>query len=427
MNSARNPLAILLFSTALTLHSQAVDPSLPPPPPKATTHILDTNQTGALSELASSAELDLNSYLKLAKSAEEESNFELAEQFYERALNLQIPVEKKHDLLLQMAEGYSSRRSITKAITVYERFCTLFPLDTAKADILLKTGRLYREAGAYKLALDRFYNVLHSVLKIPEGESAVYRAATLTAQFEIAETYFLSADYTKASKFYKLIKLLDLASEDRDRVCFKAIYCEFLQNNHVATVSLAKSFIKDFPNSANLPQTRFILAKTLKATNRPDEALAQVLELLREEKENAKKDPESWAYWRKRAGNQIANEFYNQSDFVNALAIYQSLAKLNETPDWQWPVVFQMGLCFERLRYTPRAIEAFQFIVNEFNKQPEGAPQSDHLTALKQAAQWHIEQLSWKQNTEGQLQTLLAPATATEIIKTSSKKNEPSR
>ena len=375
---------------------------------------------GGLGQLASSSnpEEDLQKFAKLAKNAEDEGNYDLAEQFYERALNIQLPVEKKRGLLLQMAEGYRARRSITKAITVYERFCSLFPNDPEKSGVLLKIGRLYRDVGAYKLALDRFYNVLQSVLKIKDGDPATYRADALTAQFEIAETYFIAGDYPQATKFYKLIKLLDLGPEDQEKVAFKSLYCEYLQDHRDTTITQGKDFIKQFPGSNHLPEVRFILAKTLKTENRTQEAFNQVMELLREGKSHAARNPELWAYWQKRAGNQIANEFYMQGDFLNALAIYQALAKLSDAPDWQWPVVFQMGLCFERLRYTPRAIEAFQYIVKEFNKHTEGKPVAEHLETLKQAAEWHIEQLTWKQDTEKQLRALLSPTDIPEVIQT---------
>lgn len=382
---------------------------------------------GGLGQLVSAKnpEDDLQNFMKLAKNAEEEGNYDLAEQFYERGLNLQLPTEKKRDLLLQMADGYRTRRSITKAITVYERFCSLFPLDPEKSAVLLKIGRLYREVGAYKLALDRFYNVLQSVLRVPDGNPAAYRADALTAQFEIAETYFIAGDYPQASKFYKLIKLLDLAPEDLEKVSFKSLYSEYLQDHRDTTIAQAKDFVKNFPNSPQMPEVRFILAKTLKAENRTEEAVAQVMALLKEGKNAASKNPEAWAYWQKRAGNQIANEFYIQGDFLSALSIYQALAKLSDAPDWQWPVVFQMGLCFERLRHTPRAIDAFQYIVKEYGKQPADAAVSEHLVTLKQAAEWHIEQLTWKQGTEEQLRGLLSPVDLPQVIQTSfPKRNE---
>ena len=45
---------------------------------------------------------------------------------------------------------------------------------------------------------------------------------------------------------------------------------------------------------------------------------------------------------------------------MSALTIYQTLARLNEDADWQWPVIYQMGLCFERLRLSSRAAEAYR-------------------------------------------------------------------
>ncbi len=349
------------------------------------------------------------SYLKLARKAVANHNLSLAEGFFERMLNVPAPDSDKRDGLLIMAQAYEEACVYTKAIAVYEKFVHLFPRDNEAPAILLKLGRLYRETGAYQLALDRFYNVLNIVLKISSSEVSPYKNATLTAQFEIAETYFTTGDYQQANKFFNLIKLLDLTPEDRERANFRSLYCLFLLNQYDDVINAAKQFIEQYSSSPNLPEVRYITASSLKAANRPQEALTYTLDLLRNGKANAAKDPESWIFWKRKTGNQIANDFYKDGDFLKALTIYQSLATLSEAPDWQWPVVYQMGICFERLRLPNRAIEAYQFIIQEYKKNQDAATLPENVTACNQMAQWRINYLKWQEKTEMQMASLLTP------------------
>ena len=375
----------------------------------------DAPATGAsASDFATASDRrDIASLIKLAKSAVQDQNIPLAEQFFERMLSVQIEAEEKRDGMLVIGKIYEEEKLRTKAITAYERFVRTFPKDPALPEVLLSLGRLYRSVGAHQLALDRFYSVLNSVIKISEGGYKEYKSATLVAQFEIAETYFDSGDYTQAAKFYRLIKLLDLSREDQDRASFKSFYCQFLLGNYADTIPQALGFIQNYPASTNLPEARYILAMVYKATGRTEDSLTQVMQLLREEKANSDKNPEIWRYWQKKAGNQVANEFYKQGDFVNAITIYQSLAKVSKEPDWQWPAIYQMGICFERLRLPERAVEAYQYILDEFKKVGEPAKLPANLTALNEMAQWHIEHLKWQENTDLQLQSLLyAPEAA---------------
>ncbi|MDD5348996.1 MAG: tetratricopeptide repeat protein [Chthoniobacteraceae bacterium] len=348
-------------------------------------------------------------YLRLAQNAVQNNNLSVAEAFFERMLNVPAPDIDKRAGLLAMARAYEEAKVYAKAIAVYEKFNHLFPRDAEAPDILLKLGRLYREAGAHQLALDRFYNVLNSVLKINGNELPVYKAATLTAQFEIAETYFDVGDYKQANKFFNLISLLDLTPEDRDRATFRALYCLFLLNQYTETIAAAKGFLEQYPDSPNLPETRYIIAMSLKAANRPQEALTYTLDLLRGEKAKAGKDPAAWITWKCKTGNQIANDFYQQGDFLKALTIYQSLATLNEAPDWQWPVIYQMGICFERLRLSTRALEAYQFIVEDHKKVKDPASLPSTAAAFSDMARWRMDSLKWQQKTEAQLTSLLGP------------------
>lgn len=350
----------------------------------------------------------ISSYLKLAMDASARGNPELAESFYNKLLDLDAPDEEKTPALWEMAGMYEKKHVFSKAIAVYEKIGALFPLDARTPEAMLKLGLLYRETGACQMAISKFYSVLNSALKINKQDLGGYKALTQQAQFEIADTYFLGGDYQQADKFFSMLKRLDLPYEDKARAEFKSTYCRFLLNDHAGAVVAARNFVRDFPDTKYVPECRYLLAAALKSMNRPQEATDEVLALLRAEKPKEKIDPENWTYWQKKTGNQLANDLYQQGEFIKALTIYQALAKLDNTPGWQLPVVYQLGLCFERLRLPPRAQEAYHFILDECKKmQTDGAPLPSDIETLRQMAQWHSDQVAWMQGADTQLQSLI--------------------
>src|SRR6185312_11741196 len=123
-------------------------------------------------------------------------------------------------------------------------------------------------------------------------------------------------------------------------------------------------FLEQWPEDSNRPEASYLLAVNLRKLNRGDEALKVTLALLNAEKSHMATDPKRWAYWQRRTGNQLANDFFEHGDVLNAQAIYASLASLSEDPAWRLPVVYQIGLCHERLGSPDRAHLAYQSILD---------------------------------------------------------------
>ena len=355
-----------------------------------------------------SLKTEIAGYAQLAKEAADKEKWPLADHFLRLLVNLQCPESEKKAALREIAESYEKNRQQTKAIAIYEKMIELFPRDADLSDLFFKVGLLYRETGAYGRAIARLYSVLNTALKINERGITSYRDLSQRAQMEIAETYLLTADYKQAGKFFQLLARSELSDDQRARVQFKSLHCQFLLDDSAGAVVASEKFLADFPDDASVPECRFIQASALRAIGRKKEAFDAVLALLRAEKAHREKAPDRWAYWQKKTGNEFANEFYKQGDFLSALTIYQTLAKLGEEPEWQWPVIYQMGLCFERLRLVSRAAEAYKYIIDQSKKAvPEGGTLSENLTSLLQMAQWRGEQLAWQYTTETQLQHLL--------------------
>ncbi|HEX2861166.1 MAG TPA: tetratricopeptide repeat protein, partial [Lacunisphaera sp.] len=303
--------------------------------------------------------------INLGTSLTERGDYAAAEIAYRRIMNDRNFAEPaQRDALLGLARMYRRQAVFTKSAAVYEKFLKLYSDDPRVPDALLELGRAQRAMGAHRNAINRFYNVINSTLKLPPESYEHYQLLAKTAQFEIAETHFETGNFTEAAKFFDRLRLLDLAPEDRARAHFKTA-CSLLNAGELeqATGKLTQ-YLEQWPADTNAAEARYLLALTLRKLGRTEEALAITLKLLRDEHSNATSDPKGWAYWQRRTGNQLANDFFQNGDTLSAVTIYESLAQLSGEGSWRLPIIYQTGLCYERLRQTDRAIKAYREIMD---------------------------------------------------------------
>ncbi|MGH8017970.1 MAG: tetratricopeptide repeat protein [Opitutaceae bacterium] len=329
-----------------------------------------------------------------------------AEAAFAAALDVNAPVEDKRELLLEMGELFSKGGEPLKAIVTFEKFCQTLPSDAAIPGVLLQLGVLYRETGALAKAVSRFFLVLNSTLHVAPENFENYRKLAMKARLEIAETYSLQGDHEEARKYYSRLELLDLDESDRERVVFCGAQLQFSLEQWIDAELQLAGFIERYPDSASAPEARYLLAKALEKLDRREEAVEQVLALLQTPDEPGMEEGRGLAYWKRRTGNELANRFYEQGDIMGALSIYQELAKSSDEPAWQWPAVYQIGLCFERLNLPERAVEAYQVIVA---RGAEAAPEErmpEALSAVQSMAKWRLEHLDWVEGFEKGLQVL---------------------
>ena len=154
-----------------------------------------------------------------------------------------------------------------------------------------------------------------------------------------------------------------------------------------------RDYLEQWPDDENVPEARYLLAVDLHALRRTQEALAVTLDLLRAEKSRVATDPKRWAYWQRRTGNQLANEFFQNGDPLNAHTLYTALAALSDEPSWQLPVSYQLALCYERLGMTDRAASTYERIAAAID--PAQLP---NLAELGRMASWRRSHLDWRQN-----------------------------
>jgi len=351
---------------------------------------------------------ELHGYTQLARDAVDQEKWPLADHFLDLLTALPLADAVKTAPLREIAETFVKKNQRAKAIAMYEKLGELMADAPEGPELLFRAAELYRDSGAYGRAIARFYSVLNSALKVRDTELEAYRSLTRRAQVEIAETHFLARDFEQSRKFCDLALRLDLPADQRARLQFRLLHCQFVLGDSQGSILAAQQFLQENPDDANAPECRYLLASALRTVDRRKEALEAVLALLRIESARKEKNPERWTYWQKKTGNEFANDYYRRADFLSALTIYQTLAKLSEDPDWQWPVLYQMGLCFERLRLVARAAEAYKYIIEHSEKAgPARPPLPESVKNLVQMARWRGEQLAWQHTSETHLQRLL--------------------
>ncbi len=323
-----------------------------------------------------------------------------AEAAFAAALDVNSPVESKRDLLLEMGDLFSKGGEPLKAIATFEKFCQTLPADDAAPEVLLQLGILYRETGALTRAVSRFFLVLNSTLHMAPGHFEDYRKLAMKARLEIAETYSLQGDHEEARKYYSRLEVLDLSDDDRERVVFRGAQLQFFLEKWFDAGHQLAGFLQRYPGSANAPEARYLRAKALEKLERREDAVREVLALLQTKDEPGTRASRGLAYWKRRTGNELANRFYEQGDIMGALAIYQALAKSSDDPAWQWPAVYQIGLCFERLNLPERAVEAYQVIVARESAEAPRERTPEALSAVQSMAKWRLEHLDWVEHFE---------------------------
>lgn len=286
-----------------------------------------------------------------------------------------------------------------KAVATYERLCQDHPTWKDLPVALLELGRALREAGAPRLAMNRFYSVIHTTLKLPDAEADLYRRLVRTAQFEIAETHLIAGDAAEAVRFFRRLDLLDLAPADAARARFRTAQALLLAGDRAgARTALERSVALD-GEAADGAEARFLLARLLAEDGRRDEALQVTLDLLR--LGHTTGDSPTWRGWQRRAGNLLANRFHDEGEFYSALLLYRALALLDPEPVWRAPVLYQVGLCQERLRQPAAARETYAEILKLIGENPPA-----ELAELARMTTWRSGQLDWTTRVRDEIQSL---------------------
>lgn len=305
-----------------------------------------------------------------------------------------VPEPIQRDALLELGYGAQDENDLARAQTVFSQFIARWPNESRAPEILLRQGQLFRQMGLNNLALAKFYSVMTAALALKNDQMEFYQQLVLKAQTEIAESNYQIGKYAEAADFFaRLLKQNDPAL-DRPQIQFRLIRSLGSLARSEETAGQAEDFLNRYAEAPQYPEVRFLLAQALKQMGRNNEALQHVLVLLREQKSRTTNQPEVWAYWQQRAGNEIANQLYREGDYAKALDVYLNLGELDSSPAWQIPVTYQVGMTFERLQQPEKAGESYAKIVA---RAPEVSTNSSPgLKAVLDMARWRMDFLKWQ-------------------------------
>jgi tetratricopeptide (TPR) repeat protein len=252
--------------------------------------------------------------------------------------------------------------------------------------------------GLNSMSLAKFYSVMTAALALKSDKLDYYKRIVTEAQNEIAETHFQMGKFADAADYFARLLKENNPLLDRSLAQYRLLSALSKQGRHEEAMGQAADFLTRFPNAAERPEVRFIIAHSLKEMGRDNESLQQVLALLQEEKKQTTNHPDIWAYWQQRAGNEIANHLYREGDYPKALDVYLSLAQLDNTPAWQIPVQYQVGLTYEKLQQPQMASQIYSNIVSRELAVSTNA--SPGLNSVFEMARWRMGFLNWESKAE---------------------------
>ena len=305
------------LNASLTDTNIVQDFNLPSNSPPASPSVAATNQTGnnPTTGSAPSGSIDTNSAaarLAMATYFASMVQPEKAEPILVSLLAGNMPESIQKSALFELATVVADENDLPRAQSVYDQYLERWPGDIKVPEILLRQGELFRRMGLDDLALGKFYSVMTSALSLKGDQLEYYRNLVLQTQVEIAETHYLAGQFADAADFYSRLMLNTDPALNHSQIQFRLVRSLAIIRRYDQAVAQAKDFVIRYPDADQVPEVRYYLAQGLKALGQNTEALQEVLLCLREQKGKTHNNPQVWAYWQQRVGNEIANQLVSR-------------------------------------------------------------------------------------------------------------------
>ena len=303
----------------------------------------------------------------------------------------------KRTALIELALAAEDQKDDARALQIFNQFVTRWPDDSSVPEIHLREGLLYRKMGLNNLALTKFYATMSGALVLRVDNFQYYRRLVLQAQTEIAETYYQQGKHQDAVEYLRRLLKSDDVSLNRSQVLFKLVRSLSCLGQHEDVLVQGRAYLDRHTNAPETAEIRFLMAGSLKLLGRNPEALQQIMELLREQEKSAADRPEMWSFWQRRAGNVIANQLFQEGDYVHAVQLYESIVPLDPAPQWQLPVLYQAGLSYEHLEQPQKADAIYgQILAREKDLGTNASPVLLNVISM---SRWRRNQLGWQTRT----------------------------
>ena len=261
------------------------------------------------------------------------------------------------------AEKDQTGGHLERALQLLAEYVERYSRDAAVPEVLLRQGYLLRRLDLKDEAIEKFYLVLRSVPRIDGRNIAYSRRLVMMAQSAIADTCAEMGRHAEAAELYG--RMLQTKSEELEVETVRIKQLRSLRESAPDGIleRQAMGFLDDFPDSDYIPEARYFLAHSLKQQKKRDAALEQ-FQLVLEAVELAPPDRlKRWMPWKLRVGNELANQFYLEGDYLSSLSLYRALARSNAEGQTRQAFQYQVGLCEERLGQVEDAIKTYQQIV----------------------------------------------------------------
>ena len=375
--------------------SAATNEAIPSKPSEEHIEVLTdktvTNRISKLTHAANAARYQ--TALESARKLREGKELKRAESALIQILESGAGDEIKRPALLELGLVMQEQNAFPKAQQLYSEYVRRYDKDPSVPEVLLRQAYLYREMGVPVMAQSKFYAVISTCLNLKLEEMEYYQRLVLRAQAEIAETHYLQGNYESALDYFSRLLRLENMDLERANVLYKMTQCYAKLDRLDETVANARLLLETFPKHFDAAETRFTLVDALKKLEKNREAIEELDLLLSSQKVEGKEDPQQWLYWQQRAGNTIANQFYREGDYVSALHIYEVLAAVNSTPEWQMPVWYQIGLVYENLKQPQKAAEIYEKVAKRLSEIKEP---NESLKAVAEMAAWRKKTINWE-------------------------------
>jgi len=341
---------------------------------------------------------DFAAKLETARHNRLSRQFAVATAGYVAILQSAAPESLQRNALIELAQTALDQNNLVRAQQIYAQGLARWPQDDGVPELILRQGLVYRQMGLNSLAIAKFYTVMTSALTIKSERFDYYQQLVLRAQNEIAGAQYDLGRWTEAADSLGRLLKLDPPPDNHSTVQCKLIRCLVALGRHADACAQAQDFLNCQTNAPERPEVHFLYATSLKQIGRGADALSQVLALLEEQHSGKTRETDTLTYWQRRAGNEIANQFYQEGEPLKALDIYLILAALGSSPEWQFPVWYQLGLVYERLNQPVKALEYYGNIARREKELPATATPS--LKAVVEMARWRTDFLGWRVKTE---------------------------
>ena len=335
------------------------------------------------------------------------------EQQWQKALGTLLPQNMNKTLIKNLCKIYKTLQSPIRFL-LYEKYAEAFPKEQDIPRVHLALGYYYLNYQAFDRALLHYYKVLNGAFCVDPAHLEEYEGYVIWAQLGIAQVYLDQRKYKEAFDFFSKIHFKNADATILADILYKRALCAYCSERIDEAVQLLEKYCEVPVDTEQIPEAYYYLIHSYKKLNEKSKVLETVFTLLQTAQRKRIEQANHWEVWdkyQKLSASEIAQDFYREGNLIEAVKLYQALVDINKEPDWQWPILCQIGLCYERLGLSIKSKAAYELIAEASEKWNDVAIHwTEDLRNYQLQAKWHLEQIKTyekiKLNFEQLVQTL---------------------